>query len=388
MGDLPRVRFLVNSFLEGGTERQAVLLANALHRSNAVRMSIDTLDTDGPLAASLEAELRQNVGRYPLTGFATSGALKALLVFAKSLRRDRITILHTHGFYPNVFGMLAGVLAGVPVRIASKRESVALRPAPHRRLERLAFSLATRLLANCDAVREELIASGIAPDRVVVVPNAIDPSRIQELGAPDTTTPQTTQARALAPGIDEFRLVMVANFHHAAKDHTTLLRALQHVVRACPAARLTLVGRGPRRQEVAALVHELGLDRHVNLADHQRDVPAVLAQADMGVLSSRHEGLPNVILEYMAAGLPVVATDAGGTREVVLDGVTGWIVQPGDAQAMGEAILRACSDPVRAKQMGAAGRVRVLSHFTVEQLVARTLALYARECSARVSRLL
>ncbi|HEX4936075.1 MAG TPA: glycosyltransferase, partial [Gemmatimonadaceae bacterium] len=266
MNPLPRVRFLVNSFADGGTERQAVLLANALHQSGRWLVRVDSLEPGGPLANVLDDALRLARKSYPLEGFMTIGACRALAAFATSLRSDRVDVLHTHGFYPNVFGMAAGALAGVPVRIASKRESVALRSGARRRIERVAFALATRVVANCNAVRDELVGEGIGSHRIVVIPNAVDPRRIPA-AEPDACGVGDA-ARARVPGTNGGgpRLVAVTNFHHAAKDHATLLRALRRVVGACPDAHLTIAGDGPRIREVTALVQSLGLGAHVHLA--------------------------------------------------------------------------------------------------------------------------
>jgi glycosyltransferase involved in cell wall biosynthesis len=365
----PTVLHLVNSFNEGGTERQAVRLANALHDTGRWRVSVATLNPSGPLREALVSDVRDAARTYRLDGFVSVTALHQLRALVGHLRSDGVAIVHAHGFYPNVFGMAAGYLAGVPVRIASKRESVQLRRPLPASLERLAFTLATRLVANCASVRDELVSWGISADRISVIHNALDASH-----APARNI--SLAARADPP---RHRVVHLANFHHDAKDHATLLRAAQRVIATRPTVDFILAGEGPGAAGAHALARELGLQGHVHLIGHCDDVGALLASADVGVLSSRHEGFPNAVLEYMAAALPVVTTDAGGVREAVEDGVMGRVVPPGDDEALARALLELLGNAALRGRMGAAGCAHVMKVFSIDQLVHRTTTLYTNE---------
>ena len=382
----PAVLHLVNSFAEGGTERQAVQLVNALNATDKWNVSIASLDARGPLRDALADNLKCGNHEYRLRGFATWQAVRQTQRFAAQLRREHVCILHTHGFYPNVFGMFAAALAGVPVRIASKRESPHLRSRSRVHLERVAFSLATRVVANCNGVRAEMDAAGWPVKKVEVIHNAIDLTRVAH------DTPRDAEPGVAYHAVDQQLdvhspprhriIVMLANFMHEAKDHDTMLHAAHRIARHAPDVRFVFAGEGPLLSRVQAQAREMDLLEHVAFPGCCRDVGALLAKATVCVLASRQEGFPNVILEYMVAGRPVVATDVGGVREAVLDGTTGLIVAPGDPQALAEALIRVLNDPARGRAMGLAGHERALLHFPVSRQVERITALYERELEA------
>jgi L-malate glycosyltransferase len=165
--------------------------------------------------------------------------------------------------------------------------------------------------------------------------------------------------------------------HHPVKGQDVLLRAWREVARARPDARLVLVGDGARRPELERLAQELGVAASVAFAGYRRDAPALLARADLAVSSSRAEGISNAVLESMAARLPVVATAAGGTPEVVREGVTGWLVPPGHAPALARRLLDVLAAPDGGRRMGEVGRAFVAREFSVERMRAGYDALYA-----------
>lgn len=382
----PAVLHLVNSFAEGGTERQAVQLVNALNATGNWDVSIATLDARGPLRDELADNVKCGNHEYRLRGFATWHAARQAQRFAAQLRREQVCILHAHGFYPNVFGMFAAKLAGVPVRIGSKRESPYLRSQSRARLERVAFSLATRVVANCDGVRAEMDAAGWSVKKVEVIHNAIDLSRVARdnaRGAGRGVVDHAVHNQINAHSHPRHRVVvMLANFVHEAKDHDTMLHAARRIARHAPDVRFVLAGDGPLLSKVKGRAREMDLERHVAFPGICRDVGALLATATVCVLASRQEGFPNVILEYMAAGRPVVATDVGGVREAVLHGTTGLMVAPGDPQALADALMSVLDDPARGRAMGLAGQERAVSDFPVSRQVERITALYEMELEA------
>lgn len=165
------------------------------------------------------------------------------------------------------------------------------------------------------------------------------------------------------------------------KDLETLLDAFKRVLEFLPSAQLWLIGDGPLRGKLEARASQLGVNGSVVFLGVRNDIPALLSQCDIGVLSSCYEGLPNAILEYMAAGLPVIATRVGGIPDVVLDGETGLIVPPGDSGALSGALLSLLKDPLTAQGMGMAGRKRVEHYFTVERMVQENENLYLILCN-------
>ena len=143
-------------------------------------------------------------------------------------------------------------------------------------------------------------------------------------------------------------------------------------------ATLVIIGDGPERTALETLADDLGVADRIHWAGHRRDVPALLPAFDLYIQPSLHEGMPNTILEAMAAGLPVVATAVGGTPEVVVDGVTGLLVPPRDSNALVEAMAMLLSDQNLRYRMGRAGQERVKGQFSLERMVRQTQALYER----------
>jgi glycosyltransferase involved in cell wall biosynthesis len=153
---------------------------------------------------------------------------------------------------------------------------------------------------------------------------------------------------------------------------------LVHAFSKVDRAHLVVIGDGPERAALESLAGGLGVAGRVHWVGHRRNVPHLLPAFDLFVQPSLHEGLPNTILEAMAAGLPVVATAVGGTPEVVVDGVTGLLVPPRDPDALAQAIVRLLYTPDLRCRMGQAGRERVAQYFTVERMVEQTERLYER----------
>lgn len=375
MRHIPHVLHFINSFADGGTERQAIQLANALAASARWRVTVAVHEVHGPLHELLDVEVRQRVVAFPLVRFAGWRTLVALRALRRLLTAQHVDIVHAHGFYPNLFALTAATAARTPVRIGSKRELRSLRSRARAVAEEAALSRAQRVVVNCDAVRRELLSANMAPERVVTIYNALSDrwlaERPRSVHLPDAE-------RYLAPS-PPFVVVMVANFHHEAKDHATMLRAARRVVSAHPSARFILVGEGPRKEVVRNLCRELVLEEHVQMPGHCPDIPALLAKADACTLSSRSEGFPNAVLEYMAAGCPVVATNAGGTGEAVVDGVTGFLVRPGDDAAMAARLLELVADATLRARLGEEGRRHVLQRFTIARQRDATEALYSGE---------
>ncbi|MEP7382529.1 MAG: glycosyltransferase [Gemmatimonadota bacterium] len=382
LGSPPHVLHLINSFADGGTERQAIQLANALADSGSWNVTVAVHDGDGPLRELLNPDLRQRVAAFPLIRVLSWYTLTQAQEFRRLLEGAQVDIVHTHGFYPNIFGMAGTKWSEVGVRIASKRESVSLRSPARAALERQALSIATHVVTNCNAVRRELLDARFEDDRVSTIYNAVTPDRMSSHVDLD---PMPFDV-ATSMRIDGPCVAMIANFHHAAKDHATMLRAARRVVDVAPDTQFILAGEGPLRDEVRQLAASLGLERHVHLPGRCRYVPALLERVHVCALSSRSEGFPNAILEYMAAARPVVASDVGGVGEAMVEGTTGYLVPAGDDRAMADRLLRLLGDAPLRRQMGEAGRARVQSEFTMVRQLEATAALYRSELKRSAAR--
>jgi glycosyltransferase involved in cell wall biosynthesis len=287
------------------------------------------------------------------------------------LRRVRPAILHASLFHANLCGRLLGRLSGVPI-VITWRHSVEIGGQWRERINRWTARLDDRAVAVCELVRQAEIVRGGAPaGRVVTVYNGVDVDRFS------AKEPQVVERvrRALGIPVDALLLGTVGR-HSPEKDLANLLAAMVAVRDHVPTAWLVLVGGGELRGQLETQVRSLGLSDAVVFAGVRDDVPEILAALDLFVLPSRWEGLPLAVLEAMAARLPVVATAVGGVPEVVVDGLTGLLVPPGDPPALAGALLSLARDAGRRRAMGQAGYERVREHFAMAQMARAMERLY------------
>lgn len=367
---------LVGSFHQGGSERQAAQLTRLLAESGRYRVRVACLNPEGVLRAEVERLGLGEMPEYQLNSFYDRRFITQLRRFAAFLRAERIDLVQTHDFYSNVFGMVGAALARVPARVAAKRETGGMRTAAQRRVELLSYRLAHAVVANSEAVKQQLIDHGVPARKVAVVYNGLDPARVQKPA-------EFSRAEALdGLGLptDEGRplVTLVANLRHSVKDHPTFLRAARRVREEVPEAIFVLAGEGELEIPLRALSSELGIADAVFFTGRCTQVGALLAASDVCVLSSTAEGFSNSILEYMAAGRPVVATEVGGAREAIVEGETGHLVPAGDDESMAARISGLLRDPERAREMGERGSRRVAQQFSCAAQLARTEALYER----------
>ncbi len=372
----PRILQLIDSFDEGGSERQALQLTKLLHDSGRFEVYLASLKPDGVLRREIESLRLGEIPSYPLTSFYDRNAGTQLRKFVRHLRQNKIDLLHTHDFYTNVFGMAAGFLAGVKVRIASRRETSGMRTSAQSSLQKTAYLLAHQLIANSDAVRTKLIGEGIDSNRISVVHNGLDFSRIN-VSATREESLAIIGAPPDASAHHQF-VTIVANMRHDVKDYPMFLRAAATVTKSIPRVGFLLAGEGELQPSLEKLAAELNVSNSTFFLGRCEQLGHLLNTSDVCVLSSKAEGFSNSILEYMAAGRPVVATDVGGARAAVLEGVTGHLVSSGDHDAMGERIVSLLVNREKAKAMGETGRRLVKEKFSQEALLANTEALYQR----------
>jgi glycosyltransferase involved in cell wall biosynthesis len=371
----PNVLHFIDSFHQGGSERQAVQLVRLLHKGNQYRTHVACLKGDGVLRGEVVELGVGEIPEYRLTSFYDRNAVRQLRRCARMLRDREIDVVHTHDFYTNIFGMAAARLAGVPVRIASRRETLGMHNKPQKLVERSAYRLAQAVVANAEAVRQQLIVEGVPAEKVFVVHNGLDLERVR----PQRAERDEILALLRLPVARQRRLVTaVANLRHPVKDHPMFLRAAQRVRAAVPQAAFVIAGEGELLEPLRNLASQLGLANDVFFIGRCQNVAELLAVSDVCVLSSKAEGFSNSLLEYMAAARPVVATDVGGARETVAEGETGHLVKSGDDETMAERLIALLNDPVRARAMGERGRQVVEQNFSCQTQLGRTMNLYEK----------
>jgi glycosyltransferase involved in cell wall biosynthesis len=367
------VLHMIDSFEQGGSERMALQLVRQLHQSGRCRVRLGCLQNKGSLRAEADRLGLGEIAEYPLTSFYDRNFVRQLRRLGHFLKENEIDVIHTHDFYTNIFGMTAAAMVRVPARVAYKGETDGFRTSTQKRLERGAFRLAHRVVANSDAVRKQLIREGVPAEKVVRHYNGLNVERVKARA--DAMRNDILAMLALP----ERRLVtIVANLQHAVKDHPTFLRAAVRVRAAVPDAAFVIAGEGNLLEGLRELTAQLGLERDVFFIGRCERVAELLSVSDVCALSSTAEGFSNAILEYMAAARPVVVTDVGGAREAVIAGETGYIVAAGDDEQMAARMIELLRDPRRACAMGERGRLVVEEKYSCERHLANTLELYSK----------
>jgi glycosyltransferase involved in cell wall biosynthesis len=277
-------------------------------------------------------------------------------------------VVHAHMFGSNVWGTVLGRLAHVPVVVAHEH-TWSFKGKPLRRfLDReLVGRFADAFVAVSAEDRRKMIdVEGVDADKIRLIPN----------GIPEPEAGGGAEVRReLGVGTDDPLIGVVCELR-AQKALEVLFEAALRLRDEFPALTVLVAGDGPERERLEAEVRRLGLEGTVRLLGIRRDVPALLDALDVAVLSSDYEGSPLSVMEYMAAGLPVVSTRVGGVPELVEDGREGLLVPPRDPAALADAIRRLLRDQAEAERLGANGRVRQRREFSLDAMVRRVEELY------------
>lgn len=299
---------------------------------------------------------------------------------ARILRHRGVKVVHSYLFHANWFGTLTARFARVPVVIASRRNVDVYTRTEDRLACRVVNRLADRVTAVAGAVRDHVHQTEGCPlEKIVVIPNGVEANRFQ------WTASDQTKKEVLGSSSEEIAIGTIARlvWYKGLED---LLKAATLIIGRYPLVRFFVVGDGPLRQPLEEKARALGLNGTVRFLGAVPNASSLLPHFDVVVLPSLWEGMSNSLLEAMAAGKPVVATDVGGSSEVVIDGKTGFLVPPKAPEALADAVLHLLADPEMARNLGEAGRIRVKSEFTSEIMVARLEELYDSLLAARGSR--
>ena len=354
-----RVLLLSTSMGMGGADQQLLSAAEAL-RARGWDTRIVSLTALGPMG--LQARQRG----IPTDSLEMPRGIpdpRGMTRLARIIRSWKPHILHSHMVHANLMARLLRPLVPVPV-LVSTIHSIQ----DGGRLRRLGYRLTDRL-ADCTSIVSEtaaaryVAAGAVSPARLRVIPNGVDTLRFRPLPA----------ARAglrseLGLG-DEFAWLAVGRFE-LAKDYPNMLAAFAKVSSQRPDSRLLLVGRGSLQHETEDLARSLGVSERVRFLGVRRDVPELMSAADGYVLSSAWEGMPVVLLEAGAAGIPIVATAVGGNPEVVLDGETGFLVPGRDPGALAQAMLRLADLPSdERRRLGQRGREHIEARYALPSIM-------------------
>jgi len=365
-----KVFYLVDSLNVGGTETQAVELALRLPVSE-YEVTMGCLRAEGPLLEKLRGSAVNVREFHPSGGLDSAAGLYELIKLAGYLRRERFRVVHTHDLWSNLLGVPAARLARVPAIVSSRRDLAHFDwyQGKRRHWLRRIQNLSGVVLANATPIRDALISEDrFAPEKLRVIHNGVDTEKFQRA--------QRDRARLFPDVGNEMLVVLVGNMHSDVKGHPWLIAAAPTVVREFPEVRFVFAGDGELRPTFAAQVAQLGLESTFKFLGRRSDIPEILASCDLAVLPSRAEGLPNAVLEYMAAGLPTIASRVGGMAELIQDGVTGLLVPAEDANALAGALLQFLRDPEQARQIANDGQRFAVENFSFERLIREIDELY------------
>jgi glycosyltransferase involved in cell wall biosynthesis len=368
-----RVLFLSTSMGMGGADKQLLTAAQEM-RARGYQVLIVSLTPLGPMG--LEA---RSLG-IPTESLGMRRGVpdpRGLLRLIRLVRRWKPEVLHSHMVHANLMARALRLFVRLPVMVStihSISDGGRLRTTAYR----LTNGLVDQMTIVSEAAAERFIRERIIPPKLLtVIPNGIDTDRFQLL------PPGTRESLRRSLGLEQQFVWLAVGRFVPAKDYPNMLNAFVRVCERVPDTVLLLVGKGALQEETEALVQSLGLGGRVRFLGVRQDVPELMSAADGYVLSSAWEGMPIVLLEAAAAALPIVATAVGGNQEVVRDGETGFLVPPGDHEALAGAMLRLMEmSQADRRSMGRRGLEHVQAHYGLHRVVERWDAVY-REVLAR-----
>jgi len=373
------VLHIITRLIVGGAQENTMLTAALL---NPDRYDVDVISgpQTGPEGSLIEEVRARGV---PLTIEPTLVReinpirdLLALIRLTRFIKHGRYTIVHTHSSKAGILGRWAAYLAGVPIIVHTvhgwghhERQHPAVRRF-YMLLERATQRFTARLIVVSPRNTQKGLSDGIGtPEKYITIRSGIELDRFRQ-----PTRPREAVRAELGIPLQSPVVGTVTRLS-PQKAPLDFVAAAAHVAAQRPDVHFVVVGDGPLRADVETEMTALSLTERIHLTGIRRDVPDLLHSFDLFALTSLWEGLPRVLPQAMAAGLPIVATAVDGNAEAVTDGVNGFLTPPGDPQAMAVALLRLLDDPALASRMGDAGRSRA-EEFGARKMVSDIAALY------------
>jgi len=362
---LLKILLVIYKLEVGGAERVVVSLAQGLTQLG--HECLVCCFKGGPLEAALEHSGIRVINLSRRGWWDVSAFLKLV----RLMKAERVSVVHTHSFTANLWGRLAGLCSGVPVLVTTEHTLATGKSVFQRVADKALAGVTDWIIAVSGAVKDSVVSTeGIPQERIITVYNgiAIDSPSISE---------EVRSGIRKALGIQDNQKVVVAVGRlEPPKGHYYLVKAAYIVCNLLRNVQFVIVGDGSLMNDLVRYVRELGLSDNVIFAGERSDVPAILQVCDLAVLSSVREGFSITLLEYMASGRCIIATDVGGAREALIHDESGLIVQPRNPMALAEAILQLLKDETAAKAMGQKAKERCFDRFTTARMVEDTARLY------------
>lgn len=359
-----RLGLVIGQLVHGGAERQLYALVSGLDRSRfdpTIFCLSEETEPWGPRlsAAGVPVVVVPRRGHYDV---------RRSLQLAGELRRHRIQLVHAFLLEATVYAALARKLARTPVLITSNRVALPGRDGLRLAFDRWAFRSSERVLVNSNAVHRFTVETyRLSPERLRVIYNGLDPAPYE------TARRDEKLRRALGAGPDDLLVGTVGRIA-PQKNPDLFLDVAQRVFREESKARFVWIGVGDLSQDLQRDAERAGMGQVLCLPGARADIPEVLRTLDVFLLTSKAEGLPNVVLEAMAAAVAVVATDPGGTGEVLGD--CGITCRVDDAAGLADGVLRLLRDVDARLRLGSSGQCRVRDVFSMSRMVRETQEMY------------
>lgn len=361
-----KILYVIGGLGLGGAEQQLLYLVEGMARLADVTV-VSLSESSTTLKPNFERMAGVRVVLCPKRPGIDVTLIPRLVTLC---RREQPTIVHTYLRTANYWGRLAGYLARTPVLIVSERNIELERGKYANLLDKVLASVTDRVVVNAVAIRDFLVkAEGLNPAKIEVIPNGVPTF-------PDFSRSDVRIVRQEWGLGAEDHIVAFVGRLVPQKNPKLFLEMAQSVLRIGFKCGFLIIGEGPLLAHLIAEVRRLGIGDAVRFTGFRLDITRILAAIDLLVLTSEWEGLPNVVLEALAVGVPVVATDAGGIRELLVDGVVGHVVPRRDLSALVDRVIGMLSDQSFRAECGRRGREYVQVQFSISQMVDRTVALY------------
>lgn len=365
---------LTGSFHQGGSERQALQISRLLKEDDTYNVILATLNNEGVLKGEAESYGFSEIPEFKLTSFYDANMVRQMNRFKKFVKERNISLIHTHDFYTNVFGIFGGIYAGVPLRIASKRETGGLRSRKQDLVERTVYRFSDVVTVNALTVKDFLVAGGVSEKKIQLTYNGLDLKRLEPRKG---LTRQEICNDLGLPADEGLKFIpVVANMRHTTKNQQMFLRVAARMRDTFKNVRFVLAGEGELVDGLKKVAEELGVADICYFLGRCTQVPDLLSISEICALSSNYEGFSNSILEYMAASKPVVATNVSGAAEAIIEGETGFIIELDDDKTMAERLTQLLNDPEKGRMMGLRGREVVEQKFSTEAQVIKLKEIY------------
>ncbi len=343
-----KILHVVYNLIRGGTEGQCARLIFELHR-RGVEQCVAVTHREGFFLDAVERAVGPAFELGITRTYAPSTWLK-VRQFSRWMKAEGVTLVHAWDADAAVFGSMAARWAGLPLMTSRRDLGEIYAPRKAQRMMK-ADQQAVAVVANAQRIRDRFVQAGVQESKIHVIPNIVDVEEFDRLSAVEIPSDAK---------LPKGPLIGMVTRLDPEKDAPLFVEAALRVLQAMPDAGFVIAGDGPDRKQLEERVRASGAgDRFAFLGDITW-VPPLLAKLAVGVLAPKaNEGLSNTILEYMAARLPVVATDCGGNNELARDGETGFVIPVGDAQALADRLIQLLRSPEQRSEMGATGRAVV-----------------------------